>query len=159
MRRGLDERELRALVAAVECQAREDLAAQVRGADAVPGEPEAVVDAATAPEDRQVRGGDVDRPAPGMRHLTAAGLREEARQALTRRRDDVAVELESVRGAASDAHRAAAPAEHDPAVAGRPCVVDECPAVHDRLAVRPAELLQDVGNRLGEDDVARGHGE
>ena len=68
------------LVAPVEGEPREDLAAEVRRPDAVPGEAVAVVDAAAAAEDRQVRGGDVDRTAPGVRDPPAAQLREEAQQ-------------------------------------------------------------------------------
>ena len=50
--RRLDDRQPRSLVAAIEGEPREDLAAEVRRADTVPGEAEAVVDAAAAPEDR-----------------------------------------------------------------------------------------------------------
>ena len=77
---GVDEREAGQLVAPVEGEPREDLAAEVRRPDAVPGEAVAVVDAAAAAEDRQVRGGDVDRTAPGVRDPPAAQLREEAQQ-------------------------------------------------------------------------------
>src|SRR3990172_11007784 len=60
----LDDGERRALIAAVEREAGEDLPAQVRGADAVPREPEPMVDPAATPEDRQGgrRGGA--RPPP-----------------------------------------------------------------------------------------------
>ena len=61
---GLDEPEPCQLVAAVEREAREDLATEVGRPHAVPGEAEAVVHSAAAPEDREVGGGDVDRPAP-----------------------------------------------------------------------------------------------
>ena len=84
MRAGLDDRESRALVAAVERKPREDLSAEIRRPDTVPGEAEAVVDAPTAAEDRQVRGGDVDRPTPRVCHIAAARLREEAHKALAR---------------------------------------------------------------------------
>ena len=82
---GLDDREARQLVAAVEREPREDLSAEVRGADAVAGEAEAVVDCAAAPEDRQMGRGDVDRPAPGVRDAPPAQLREEATQVVARR--------------------------------------------------------------------------
>ena len=53
----------------------------------------------------------------------------------------------------------AAPAEGDPPVGGRPEVVDHRPRVGDRLAARPADLLEVVGNRLGDHHVARGRGQ
>jgi len=52
----LDERKLRPLVAAVEREAGEDLSSEIRRADAVPGEAEAVVHPSAATEDRQMRG-------------------------------------------------------------------------------------------------------
>ena len=82
--RRLDDGEPRQIVAAVEGEPGEDLAAEVGRADAVPREPEAVVHAPAAPEDRQVRGRDVDRPAPGVRDPTSAKLREEAQQVVPR---------------------------------------------------------------------------
>ena len=125
------------------------------GPDAVPGEAEPVMDSAAASEDRKVRRGDVDRAAPRVGHCAAARLREEAAQRALCLRDDVRVELEPVGRPAAHPHRAAAPAEHDPAVTCRARVVDERSAVDDRLAARPAKLVEDVRNGLGEDDVAR----
>ncbi len=58
------------------------------------------------------------------------------------------------RAAAAEPHRAAAPAEGDPAVARRPEVVEQGAAVGDRLAARPADLLEHVRDGLGQDDVA-----
>ena len=51
---------------------------------------------------------------------------------------------------------AAAPAERDPAVAGGAEVVHERAGVGDALAAGPAELLEHVGDRLGQDDVRGG---
>ena len=59
---------------------------------------------------------------------------------------------------AAESHPAAAPAERDPSVAGRPQVVEQRAAVGDRLASRPAELLDHVGHRLRDDHVARRDG-
>ncbi len=55
----------------------------------------------------------------------------------------------------ADPHPAAAPAERDASVVRSPQVVEERPAVGDRLVTRPAELLDHVGHRLGDDHVAR----
>ena len=80
--------------------------------------------------------------------------------ALARAGDDTADFVPAWRARrAVEPHRAAAPAERDAAVARRAGVVDERPAVDDRLAARPAELLEHVGHGLGEDDVAGGDGE
>ena len=59
------------------------------------------------------------------------------------------------------AHRdaAAAPAEGDAAVGGGAEVVDQGAAVGDALATGPADLLEQLGDRLGEDDVRGGNGE
>ena len=56
------------------------------------------------------------------------------------------------------AHRdpAAAPAEGDAAVRGGAEVVDQGAAVGDALAAGPADLLEQLGHRLGEDDVGGG---
>ena len=51
------------------------------------------------------------------------------------------------------------PAEGDATVRGRAEVVDQGPAVGDALAAGPADLLQQVRHRLGEDDVGGGDGE
>src|SRR5919108_614776 len=53
----------------------------------------------------------------------------------------------------------AAPAEDDSAVARRPEVVQERASVGDALAAGPADLLQDAGHGLGQDDVGGGDGE
>ena len=89
------------LVAPVEREPREDLAAEVRRADAVAGEAETVMDAAAASEDRQVRGRDVDRDRP--RHGSpsdrpSAGRIGECALGLG---DDAAVELQPSRGASA----------------------------------------------------------
>ena len=55
---------------------------------------------------------------------------------------------------AAVADRARARAHHDAPVGGRAEVVDEHPAVDDRLAARPADLGEQLRNRLGQDDVA-----
>ena len=107
---GVDEREPRQLVAAVEREPREDLAAEVGRPDAVPREAEAVMHAAAAAEDRQVRGGDVDRAAPGMRDPPAAQLREEAQEAVARAAAAARrVDLEPGAASAAEAHPARRP--------------------------------------------------
>ena len=58
----------------------------------------------------------------------------------------------SIRPAAAD--RPGAGAHQHPPVRGRPEVVEEHAPVGDRLAARPADLLEQLRHRLGEDDVA-----
>ena len=65
----LDDRQSGSLVALVECETGEDLAAEIRRPDTVSREAEPVVDAASAAEDREVGRGDVDGAAPGALHL------------------------------------------------------------------------------------------
>src|SRR5919106_1909317 len=154
--RRLHERERRPLVSAVEGEARQDLAAEVRGTDSVSGEAEAVVDASTAAEDRKVGGGDVDRAAPGVRVLPPPQLRKEADEALARPRDDARIDLEPGLTSPAETHRAAAPAERDAVVPRRSQVVDESSAVDDRLAAGPAEVGEHVGDGFRQHDVAGG---
>src|SRR2546430_2435945 len=53
----------------------------------------------------------------------------------------------------------AAPSDRDSTVGGGSHVVHLRPAVRYALAAGPADLLQHVGYRLRQDDVARGHRE
>src|SRR5689334_1916493 len=98
-------------------------------------------------------GGDVDRTAP---RTLDARLREPGQQPPqpvigTGRRRAVAREPLVERAAEPDRARTAA---HEHAsVVRRAEVVQEHAAVDDRLAVGPADLLEEVRNGLGEDDV------
>ena len=60
---------------------------------------------------------------------------------------------------APDRDPAAAPAEGDAPVRGGAEVIDQRAAVGDALAAGPTDLLQQVGDRLGEDDVRGGDAE
>ena len=92
-----------------------------------------------------------------MRRPARPGKYSRRRAAATR--DHVGVELGPA--AQPRAHRdpAAAPAEGDAAVRGGAEVVDQGAAVGDALAPGPADLLEQLGDRLGEDDVGGGDGE
>ena len=118
-----------------------------------------MVDTIPAAEDRQVRGGDVDGAAPGVRDGAVAEFREEVHEITAHALDHAWVELQAVERAAAEAHATAAPAEGDAAVARRPQVMQHRPAVADRLAAGPTDLLDHVRYRLGEHDVARRDGQ
>ena len=155
---GLDDREPGDLVTAVERQPCQDLAAEVRRSDPVPGEPEPVVGAPSATEDRQVSGRDIDRPAPGVRQSPSAELREEPANADAA----CAVASGSTSRRSPSGRRppsATSPAEGDAPVRGRADVVQQRPAVVDVLTADPTDLLDHVGDWLGDDDVARRHRE
>ncbi len=72
---------------------------------------------------------------------------------------DAGVDLGAAVEAGAHRDPAAAPAEGDAAVGRGAEVVDEGAAVGDRLAAGPADLLEHVGDRLGDDDVGGGDGE
>ena len=55
-------------------------------------------------------------------------------------------------------HPTAAPAERDPPVGRGPEVVEKVAGVGYALAAGPADLVDQIGHRLGDDHVARGHG-
>ena len=159
-RRGarVDERQPRHRVAPVERQRGQRAAEQVRRADAVAGVAERGPGGQPAqPDDRgAVRGGDVDRPAPGVRHPAARELREEAHEVGADLRDDLVVDLHPPARPRARRHPPAGPAEHDPVVARRAHVVQQRAPVGDRLAAAPAERVDHVRHRLGADDVAGG---
>src|SRR5829696_5237617 len=160
-RRRIDEREPRDGVAAVERQRRERATQQVRRADAIAGVAERRPRREPGqPDDRRpVHGGDVDRAAPGVLDPPPGELREEAQQVVADLRDHLVVDLHPPAGARAGRHPAAGPAEHDPPVARRARVVQQRASVGDCLAAVPAEPLDHVRDRLGADDVARGHRE
>ena len=102
----------------------------------------------------------VDRAAPGV----GDGRRPARPGKYSRRRAAAAATTSassSARPSQARAHRdpPAAPAEGDAAVRGGAEVVDQGAAVGDALAPGPADLLEQVGDRLGEDDVRGGDGE
>ena len=134
----------------------EDLAAEPARADAVPRVAGAVVDprARHGREERQLVAGDVDRPAP--RSLDARGGEpgQQPAQPLLGPRDRRRVVEEARVDPAAAADRPRAGAHQHAAVLGRPEVVEEHPAVGDRLAARPADLREQLRHRLGQDDVA-----
>ena len=68
----------------------------------------------------------------------------------------VVVELHAAVDPGAEGQPAAAPAEQDAPVAGGAEVVHQRAAVGEALAAGPAQLLDHVGDRLGEHDVGRG---
>jgi len=104
-------------------------------------------------EERQMVGGDVDRPTPRPLDARPAEPRQQPPQpgfgASGRRRIGREPPVECA--AVSDRPGAAAH-QHAPVVR-RPEVVEEHPPVDDRLAGGPADLLEQLGFRLGEHDI------
>ena len=101
--------------------------------------------------------GDVDRPAPGVgdaRGPPAPGTSSTR----WRRVSSATSGSTSTRPLrrAPGREPPAAPPEHDPPVARGAEVVHERARVGDALAARPAQLLQHVRDRLGQDDVRGG---
>ena len=103
--------------------------------------------------------GGVDRAAPGVGDAAAGEVGEVIEQVAAVGLDDVGVDLGAAVEAGAHRDPAAAPAEGDAAVGRGAEVVDEGAAVGDRLAAGPAELLDHLGDGLGDDDVGRGDGE
>ena len=77
-----------------------------------------------------------------------------SRRRPTSARAAVRVTREAPVDPAAEADRPRARAHEHAAVGGRPEVVEEHAAVGDRLAAGPADLREQLGHRLGEDDVA-----
>ena len=129
-----------------------------RRPDAVAGEAERVVDAAVErADDRRVAGRDVDRPAPGVVDPPALEPGEEAARGGGRPRPPPRRRPRRGRRSRAPAtHAAAAPAERDPAVGRGAEVVEQVAGVGDALAPGPADLLEQLGHRLGDHHVARG---
>src|SRR5260221_9064605 len=73
--------------------------------------------------------------------------------------DHFRVDLRPAAQACPHRDPAAAPAKCDAPVRGGAEVVDQGAAVGDALAPGPADLLEQLGNGLGEDDVGGGDGE
>ena len=107
-----------------------------------------------------VAGGHVDRAAPGVRD---AATRERGERSARGGRAPRPPRLRRARRGRTRAtavgEPAAAPAEDDAPVARGAEVVDQRAAVGDALAAGPAELLDHVGHRLGQDDVRGGDGQ
>ena len=151
-----DERQRRPFVVGAEDERGEDLAADPGRADTVARVARAVVDPPPRhrAEERLVIRRDIDRPAPGVRDAR----RSEGGQQLPKpelrapRRRGVGGEAPVDGSAEADRARAAAH-QHAPVVRGAE-VVDEHPPVRDRLTTGPADPLEQLGHRLGEDDVA-----
>ena len=101
-----------------------------------------------------------DRPRRRWGRPTSARARRSARAGRRRRRPRAArpAVATSCREAridpASGSDRARAASHQHPPVVRRPEVVEEHPAVADRLVAGPADLLQQLGHRFGQDDVA-----
>ncbi len=125
------------------------------GPDAVPRVAGAVVDPRPRlrREERQVVGGDVDRPAPRALDPRAREPGQQPPQprlgALRRRQ----VAAEAIVDAPAESDRAGAAAHEHAPVVRRAEVVEEHPRVDDRLAPGPADLLHQPGRGLRQDDV------
>ena len=158
---GVDEGEAGVVVAAVEGEGGEGSADHVGWAYAVAGVAgggEGAV-AAQGEDQGEVGGGGVDRAAPGVGEGAALEAGEVVPEVVAVSGDDVGVELGAAVQAGAHRDVAAAPAEGDAAVGRGAEVVDQGAAVGDALAAGPADLLEQLGHRLGEDDVRGGDGE
>ena len=147
--------EPRPLVVRAERERREDAAAEPARADAVPRVAGAVVDPRPRlrREERQVVGGDVDRPAPRALDARAREPGQQPPQPRLRALGGRQVAAEAVVDAAAESDRAGAAAHEHAPVVRRAEVVEEHPRVDDRLAAGPADLLDQLRRRLREDDV------
>ena len=134
----------------------EDLSAEPARADAVARVAGAVVDprAGHGREERQLVARDVDRPAPRPLDLRGGEPGQQPAEALLGAGDCRRVVEEARVDPARPADRPGAGAHQHPPVRGRPEVVEEHPPVGDRLAARPADLLEQLRHGLGEHDVA-----
>jgi hypothetical protein len=101
------------------------------------------------PEEGQAVRRDVDRPTPGPFDASAGQGRQERPQTGLGAGGGRGVVGEAAVEPPSESDRAGAAAHQDASVVRRPEVVDEHAPVRDRLAVGPADLLEQVGNRLG----------
>ena len=142
---------------ALEGERGEDPAAQVSRRDPVAAVAVTEVDptAGQRPVERAVVVADVDRAAPGVLDPDIVQAREDRPEARRGAACRAGVGGERVADPTGPARPTAAAAEGDPAVAGGPQVVEREPRVAEPLATGPAELGETVGDRLGEDDVAR----
>ncbi len=108
---------------------------------------------------RQVGRGGVDRAAPSVGDALAAQARKVVEEVGRGRPDHSGVDLGAALRPRSHRDPAATPAEGDAAVRGGAEVVEQGAAVGDALAAVPADLGQQLGHRLGQDDVRGGDGE
>ena len=155
---GFDDREPGVVVAAVEGERGEGVGGHPRRADAVPREAEAVVDAGRRGCRRSACGWVRRRSARPMRGRSAArrGRGRTGRGAgATATATPASTSAWRCTPGSRDASPAA-PAERDPAVRRGPEVVEQVAGVGDALAAGPADLLDQVGDGLGDDHVARG---
>ena len=150
------ERQRRPFVVGARHQGRERLCSDPARPGAVAGVPGGVMDAGagSGAEEGDVVGRDVDRSAPRPLDPNVIRARDQPAQAGggAKRRRPVAREARVQ--AAPEADRARAAPHEDPAVGRRSEVMEEHARVADGLAARPADLLEELGHGLGQDDVA-----
>ena len=141
------ERQSRPLVVGAERERREDPAAEPARTDAVSRVAGAVVDPRPGlrAEERQMVGGNVDRPAPRPLDSHAGEPRQQARAGRLGARGRRHVEREAVVDTAAESDRPGAAAHQHASVVRRPEVVEEHPPVDDRLTAGPADLGADSG--------------
>ncbi len=155
-RSALNERQARPLVVDSLDERGEGAPCEPRRADPVPREAHRVVHPPprNRADERDVVGGDVDRAAPGRLDLRLREPGQQPPQAELRPARRRRVVREPPVDAVAVADRAGARAHQHATVVRRPEVVEEHAGVHDPLAARPADLGEEVGHRLGQDDVA-----
>jgi len=112
------------------------------------------VDAPDAAEERQVVPRHVDRASPGAVDLRAGERRQQLPQptlsACSSRRVGAEARIEP----AAVADRPGTAPHQDTAVRSRTEIVQEHSPVDDRLAARPADLVEQLGHGFSQDDVA-----
>ena len=104
-------------------------------------------------------GAYVDRTAPGVSHANVPEIGQQASEALLRPARRRRVVREAPVDPVAVADRAGAAAHQHASVRRRAEVVEEHAPVGDRLAPGPADLLEQLRDRLGEDDVAAEDGQ
>ena len=97
-------------------------------------------------------GGDVDRAAPAGGDARVRESGEELTQTLVRARLRRQIVEHACANPAPGLQPPGAASHQDAAVGRRPEVVEEHAAVRDRLAARPADLLEQLRDRLRQDD-------
>ena len=105
------------------------------------------------PEEREVVGGDVDRSSPRALDARLGERRQQTPQAVLRPRRSWVVRREALVDAAAKSDRTGAAAHEHAPVRRRAEVVEEHACVEDRFPARPADLLQQLGNGLCQNDV------
>ena len=154
---GIDDRESCQLVAPIEREPGEDLAPEVARPTPLPVKPKPWWTRPRLPEDRQVGRRDVDRPAPGVGHASAAELGEEPEEVVARRPS-----LRRGRPRAARGAELRAPCGHHPSrtrsARRRWCAGSAAACARRRSAPRPSTRApRYVRHRLGDHHVARRH--